>query len=59
MEKKLVVTGRQKVRPCVTVHTFVLALAHRDCLLDPSGLAVRFVPYQATTTPLSHPIIVS
>jgi len=45
MEKKLVVTGRQKVRPRVTVHTSVLALANRDCLLDPSGLAVRFVSF--------------
>ena len=44
-EKKLGVTSRQKVWPCVAVHTFVLALANRDCLLDPSGLAVRFVPY--------------
>ena len=54
MEKKLVVTGRQKVRPCVMVHTFVLALANRDCLRDPSGLVVRFVPYHLYLIPVYH-----
>jgi len=44
-EKELVITGRLEVRPGVTVHTFVLALADRNSLFDPSGLAVRFVPH--------------
>jgi len=43
-EKKLVVTGRQKVRPCVTVHTFVLALANRgdNCSLQHQAIPIQF-----------------